>query len=209
MRVVVEELVERDVGLAHQRRLRDVLAGDLLPAAVDLVHLGPLAQVLLAVSQLPVLDQPVCDVDPQAADAAVEPEAKDVVELVADGGVPPVEVGLLGSELVQVVLPPRAVEPPRSLAREDRRPVVRDLLRPDVVLGPVAKPRMPVGRVIGNEVEPDLDAACACGGDQRIEVLERAVVGMHGAVVSDVVAPVDVRRRVNRAQPDGIDAEFC
>ena len=42
VRVVVEELVERNVGLAHQSRLRDVLARDLLPAAVDLVHLRPL-----------------------------------------------------------------------------------------------------------------------------------------------------------------------
>ena len=37
------------------------------------------------------------------AHAAVEPEAKDAVELVADVRVPPVEVGLLRRELVQVV----------------------------------------------------------------------------------------------------------
>ena len=149
------------------------------------------------------------DVDPEAAHAAVEPVAENVVELVADRGVPPVEVGLLGRELVQVVLPPRAVELPGGLAGEDRLPVVRDPLRPDVVLGPVAEPRVPVGGVIGHEVEPDVDATRACSGDQRIEVVEGPVVGVHGPVVGHVVAPVDVRRGVHRAQPEGVDAELC
>ena len=70
---------------------------------VDLVHLRPLAHVADAVAQLAVLDQPVRDVDTEAGDAAVEPEAEDAVELGADVRVPPVEVGLLGRELVQVV----------------------------------------------------------------------------------------------------------
>ena len=82
-------------------------------------------------------------------------------------------------------------------------------LRPDVVLGPVAEPRVPVGGVVGNEVEPDVDAARACGRDQRVEVVERPVVGMDSAVIRDVVAPVDVRRRVHGAQPEDIDTELC
>jgi len=90
---VRRQLVEGDVGLAHQRRLRVVLGRDLLPASVDLVHLGTLAQVLLSVPELLVLDQPVRDVDAHSAHAAVEPEAEDAVELVPDVLVPPVEVG--------------------------------------------------------------------------------------------------------------------
>ena len=209
VRVVVEEPLERNVGLAHEGRLRDVLAGDLLPAAVDLVHLRAVAHVALAVAELAVFDQAVRDVDAEAAHAAVEPEAEDVVELITDGGVPPVEVGLLGRELVQVVLPPRAVVLPGGVAGEDRPPVVRDVLRPDVVLGPVAEPRVLVGGVVRDEVEPDLDVSHARVGDQRVEVVERAVVGVDGAVVGDVVAPVDVRRRVHRAQPEDIDTELC
>ena len=81
------------------------------------MHLGPVAHVPDAVAQLPVLDQPVRDVDAEAAHAAVEPEAKDLVELVAHRAVPPVEVGLLGRELVQVVLPPPAVVLPRGRRR--------------------------------------------------------------------------------------------
>ena len=51
------ELVELDVGLPHQHRLRVVLGGDLLPPRVDLVHLGPVAQVLDAVAELAILDR--------------------------------------------------------------------------------------------------------------------------------------------------------
>src|SRR3712207_8417093 len=48
-------------------------------------------------------------VDPDAVDAAVEPEADDAVELLPHGGVVPVEVGLLGGEQVQVPLAGPAV----------------------------------------------------------------------------------------------------
>ena len=40
------------------------------------------------------------------------------------------------------------------------------------------------------------------------EVLERAVVGMHVGVVGDVVAVVAQRRRIERQQPDRVDAEL-
>jgi hypothetical protein len=42
----------------------------------------------------------VHDVDPKAGHAAVEPEAEDAVELCAYLLVPPVEVGLVGEEVV-------------------------------------------------------------------------------------------------------------
>ena len=42
----------------------------------------------------------VRDVDTAACDAPVEPVAKDLLELTAHVDVPPVEVGLLGRELV-------------------------------------------------------------------------------------------------------------
>ena len=81
------------------------------------MHLGPVAQVLVAVAELAILDQPVRDVDAEPAHAAVEPEAKDVVELVADVRVPPVEVGLLRRELVEVVALAIGVVLPRASRR--------------------------------------------------------------------------------------------
>ena len=51
-----------------------------------------------------VLAEAVHDVDAEAVDAAVEPEAHDPVHGLDDLGVGPVEVGLLGQEQVQVPL---------------------------------------------------------------------------------------------------------
>jgi len=57
-----------------------------------------------------VLGQQRGGVDPDAVDAAIEPEPQDVLELLADLRVGPVEVRLLGREQVQVPLPGRAVD---------------------------------------------------------------------------------------------------
>ena len=76
------------------------------------------------VAELAVLHERVRDVDPEAGDAAVEPEAEDPVELVANLVAPPVQVGLLRQEVVEVVLAAALVERPCG-AVEDRDPVVR------------------------------------------------------------------------------------
>ena len=207
MLVVGRQPLERDVGLPHQHPLRLVLLCDRLPRAEDVVHLGALAHVAHAVAQLAILDQPVRDVDAEAGDAAVEPVAEDLLELRANIVVPPVEIGLLRCELVQVVEPALRVVLPRGVAGEDRLPVVRDLGRPDVVLGTVGEPVVLVGGVVRHEVEPDVDPAGARAGDQRVEVVERPELGMHRAVVGDVVAPVDIRAREGRARPDRVNPE--
>ena len=204
---VRRQLVERDVRLAHQRRLGVVLAGDLLPARIDLVHLGPAVHELAAVPQLAILDQGVRDVDPEAGDAAVEPEAEDPFELGADLVVPPVEIGLLDRELVEVVALAAGVVLPRRLAGEDRPPVVRDRVRPDVVLGTIGEPRVAVRGVVRNQIQPGLDPPALRLGDQAVEVGERAELGVDVEVVGDVVAPVDVRRRERRAHPQAVDPE--
>src|SRR5207302_8962407 len=94
------------------------------------------------VAELTVLDERVRDVDPEAADAAVEPEADDRLELRADVRVPPVEVRLLRREVVQVVHPALLVERPGGSAAECSAPVVGDLVDPDVELRPLAEPRV-------------------------------------------------------------------
>ncbi len=43
---------------------------------------------------------------------------------------------------------------------------------------------------------------------KSLEVVEIAVAGMDGSVVSDVVAIVAQRRGKERHQPDGVDAQF-
>jgi hypothetical protein len=62
-----------------------------------------------------------------------------------------------------------------------------------------------VGGVVRNEVEPDVDVVVSCLGYECVVVGERAEVGVDIAVVGDVVAPIDVRARMNRAEPEGVD----
>jgi hypothetical protein len=67
----------------------------------------------LVVANFRVLGHPVDGVDPEAVDAAVEPEAEGFAHRRLHLGVVPVEVGLLRLERVQLVLTGRLVERPR------------------------------------------------------------------------------------------------
>jgi hypothetical protein len=61
--------------------------------------------------------------------------------------------------------------------------------------------------VVGHQVDDHLQAARVHVGQQRVEVAQRAEARIDVAVVGDVVAEVGHRRRIERAQPDRIDAE--
>ena len=161
------------------------------------------------------------DVDAETGHTPVEPEAQDCIECVAHVLVPPVEVGLRGEELVQVVLAARLVEGPRRLARVERhRPVVRVTavgfrVGPDVPIAMlglarrlgVDEPGMTVTRVIRNEIEDHADAALRRLVDQRIGVGQGAERRIDVDVIRDVVTPVVVRRHHDRVEPDRVDAQ--
>src|SRR5579863_4207876 len=66
---------------------------------------------------------------------------------------------------------------------------------------------MLIRSVIRDEIDNQADAAAMRLRQQPIERREVAEVRMDPAVVADVVAPIVQRRRVNRIQPDRIDAE--
>ena len=59
----------------------------------------------------------------------------------------------------------------------------------------------------GNEIEQDADPELSRGCDQRIEILDRPEVRVDASIVGDVVAPVTVRRREGRVEPDAVNAE--
>ncbi len=171
------------------------------------------------------LRQQAHDVHPEAVDAAVEPAVHHRVDRLADLGVLPVEVGLLGREQVQVVLPGRGVEGPRRPG-ERRAPVGRlgsrrSRLEPrsrwpppvPVALGVVLRrprllePRVRRAGVVDDEVHDQLHAPLVQRRDQLVELLERAEERVDVLVVADVVAVVGHRRPVDRAQPDDVDTE--
>ena len=70
------------------------------------------------------------------------------------------------------------------------------------------EPRVLVGGVVDDELGDDLQPAPVRFAHERAEVVARAVVRMHVVVVGDVVAVVAQRRRIERQQPDRVDAEL-
>ena len=110
-----------DVDLPQQHARWFEGVGQTAPVAVDLVRLrsvqGVNALASDVVAQLAILHQPVGDVDAEAGHAALEPEAKDALELGAHLRVPPVEVRLLLREVVEVVPPALSRPAPRPTRR--------------------------------------------------------------------------------------------
>src|ERR687894_2930854 len=66
---------------------------------------------------------------------------------------------------------------------------------------------MPVGGVVGDDVDDHPDAGRVGRGDQDVEVVQGAQLGRDVAVVVHVVAAVGQRRGIERAEPDGVDPE--
>ena len=69
------------------------------------------------------------------------------------------------------------------------------------------EPRMLVGGVVDDQLGDDPHTARVRRLDEPLHIRQRAVVGMHAAIVGDVVAVVAPRRRVERQQPDRVHAE--
>src|ERR1700691_5085723 len=66
---------------------------------------------------------------------------------------------------------------------------------------------MLVGGVVEDQIHNDADVALVRFGDKAVEVGEGAVLRVDVGVVGDVVAEVDLRRRIDGGEPDGVDAE--
>ena len=179
-----------------------------------------------AVGEARVLGDEVDDVHPEAVDAAVEPPAHHRVDRLAHLGVLPVEVRLLAREEVQVVLPARFVEGPRRPGEEalpvgrlgaggagghplaGRAPPVPVALR---VVGGRARlhePRVLVAGVVDDEVHHQPHPARVQGLEELVEVGQGAERRVDVLVVTDVVARVVLRGRIDRGEPHDVDAEL-
>ncbi len=217
-----------------------VLLADRAPVPPHAVHLGlvPGERVdrvagagvglrVRGVGQVRVLEQAGGDVDTEAVDAPVEPEAQGAVELGGDGGLAPVPVRLFGREHVQVPLAGAAVglgDAGPGGAAEHGVPVVGRLAAvgaPAVgeveagALGAagcggegLTEPRVLAGAVVGDDVQQDPDTEAVGGAHQPVELGEVAEDRVDVAVVGHVVAVVVLRRGVERAEPDPVHAEL-
>ncbi len=158
-----------------------------------------------------VLADEMHDVRAEPTHAASHPEAQDIELRVTQRWGVPVDVRLLRKEVVQVVLAGALVEGPGRLVGEVSHPVVGRAavgrrIAPHV---PVAvrilsrapcrlEPAVLVRRVVGDEVEPDLDAARSGISDETVEVRERPEHRIDVTVVGHVVAEVRHGRAIER-----------
>ena len=135
-------------------------------------------------------------------------------------GVVPVEVGLLGREAVVVPGAGHGVPRPGRAGRERGLPVggrvVGRALVPQVP-GPLGaagrrrprgqEPGVLVAGVVGHPVEQHPQAPVVGLADQGVDRGQRAEQRVDVAVVAHVVAVVGHRRREDRRQPQGVDAQ--
>ena len=136
-------------------------------------------------------------------------------------GVVPVEVGLAGREVVQVVgVGGRVVTPCRARRVEMAPPLGRrsPLGRPpqvEIVIGTAARtacgqePGVLVAGVIDHQIEHHAERAGVGFAHEAVEILHRSEFRRDRPVVADVVTVVGVRRGENGVEPDGVHAQVA
>jgi hypothetical protein len=158
-------------------------------------------------------------VQAEAVETEVEPEAQHVEHVPLHFRVVVVQVRLVREETVPVVLPAHRVpRPVRRLGVEEddaRLAPTCVVVAPHVEVAVLAgrigaarlKPCVVGARVVHDQVGDHADAALMRLVDELAEVVHRSVVGVDLVEVGDVVAAVAQGRRVERQQPDAVDAE--
>ena len=157
------------------------------------------------VAQLPVGAE-IDGVETEAVHASIQPETHFAEDGLDDLGMAKVEIGLLGQEIVQVVLAAPGIPLPGRTA-EDRLPVggrraIGARVGPDIPVGAwivvmltaLDEPGMLVGSVRQHLVDDDLEPPGMGGLHQAVEVLESAEQRVDVPIVADVVAEVLHRR---------------
>ena len=224
---VDDPLAIEHVGLTDQRRRRRERIGPRPQLGEAQVHPGTVVEhagrdppELGGRVDVEPLADGVHDVDAEAVDATIAPEAQDVDHRRRDLGVVPVQVGLFGQEEVQVVLTGGRIQRPGRVVAErgapvGRRTTVGSRVAPHVPVATgvpagragLAEPRVTVRGVPGNEVQHDPQARAVSGLDQPIGRAEVPEERVDVAVVVDVVAEVGHGGAVERREPHRVHAQ--
>ena len=159
-------------------------------------------------------------VEAEPVHAHVEPEAHGAEYRLQHLRVREVEIGLVAEEAVPVVALRELVPGPvrgLGVGEDDAGAgVALRVVAPDVVVVLVRaarraarglEPGVLVGGVVDDKLGDDPQAEAVRLAHEVPEVAARAVLRMDVVVVGNVVAVVLERRRIERHQPDGVDAE--
>ena len=169
--------------------------------------------------QVGLLGDLVDDVQTEAFDALIDPEADHVIQFPADIGIFPIQVGLFHRKLMEVILakmghpgPAGAAEAgPHAVGRGDAVAITPDEV---IVVGVVPalqrflEPEMLIGAVVQDQVENDGNAPFFRFCDELFHILHGAEHGIDGPVVGDVIAVVHLGGGTDGRHPDAVDAQI-
>ncbi|MNM28348.1 hypothetical protein D3C81_388620 [compost metagenome] len=166
------------------------------------------------------LDQVRDRVQAQTVDTHVEPIAHHRQHRFHDLRIIEIQVGLVGVETVPKVLTGHRIPGPVGFfGVEKNDPGAVVLL---VVIGPhvkvprrrtflglacALKPRVLIRGVVDDQFGDHSQAALVRLGDEALGIGHGPVVAVHAAILGDVIAIVAAWRRIERQEPDGIDAK--
>ncbi len=171
------------------------------------------------IAELLIFEQQPEHIDTEAIDPSVQPEVQDIIHRLAHLLIAPVQIRLFHIEQVQVVLPGVFIELPGRPAKPAGpvigRTTIGSRISPDVpvafLVGAVGtrllEPGMLIGGVIRHKVQNDLKVALVGLLKQRIQVLHGSEERMDIGVIANVIAKIGHRRRVDRREPDRVNAE--
>ena len=172
------------------------------------------------VSEVRVMEIGPRHIQAKAIDPTRQPRVQHSQRRLAGVWITPVQLGLLAQKLVVVVLAARRLIGP-GRATEHAQPVVGRgavglRIGPDIPVGlgslqaaaqALHEPRMHIGGVAEHLVHHHLQAPRVGRVQQALEALEGPIVRVDTLIVRSVIAPVPVRRRMDRRQPDAVDAQ--
>ena len=154
-------------------------------------------------------------VEPQTVDAHREPEIENLLHPLVHRRVIEIQIRLMRVKAMPVIrFRDRIPGPVRGLEIFEDDPCVLVFIRrvaPDieVAFGRAGRgaarflePRILIGGVIDHQLGDHLEPALMRRGQERLKILQRAVVRINIVVVGDVVAVIAQRRRIERQNPD-------
>ena len=161
------------------------------------------------------LDQVRNGVEPESVHAEIEPEPHRPEHRHEHARIVEVEIRLVRIEPMPKICSGHRIEAPVRFFRvgedDPRVGVAAVVVGPDIEPAPggsrlgaarALEPGVLVGRVVDNELRDHPKTARVRRRDESAHVLDRAVFGMHGTVVGDVVAVVAPRRGIEGQEPD-------
>jgi hypothetical protein len=160
-------------------------------------------------------------IHPEPVDAQLHPKAGDPLDLGPHPGVRDVEIGLVGEEVMEVVLTGFSVSSPNALlgfGEHERQVLVLDgLFSPDVIVSILGlrvaarllKPRMLIRGVVDHEINDHSHPSLVCLAQHDHEVTKGPEPIVDSVIVGDVISVVAIRRRIEGHEPDASDSDLC